>query len=269
MAEKITQIQIGADVRDIGLGKEATVELGSKVAAQIAETTWGLALDGTRLKVKTGEGLKLTYDTGVELDTEWVFGTMKRHPDKFVDAAEMLNVLAPKMGTFAGNGIEYLSSAFRVNLGSGLYFGGDGKITPNIGTGLKYSGSGEIIPHVNSASGIEINKDLGLTLNTETVGEMLTLEGDGTVISNGSGLCVNYGTGLTIQGDSLIPQVCRGLEIYDVAGESKIGIGVRLGTAMRHGGSPMAIGVDIDLLLTAIQSDERYINTLKAMLGLT
>lgn len=236
MAEKITQIQIGADVRDIGLGAEAAWGLGSSVMVQIAETAWGLALDGTRLKVKTGEGLKVVLDTGVVLDTAWLFGTMKTNPGTFLPL---------------GSGLGFHAGEVHVNLGSGLTFE-DNKVKA----------------HISSNGGLRFDYQ-GLELDTSKVCTKLTAHGDGTVISNGSGLCVNYGTGLKMQGDYLIPQVCRGLEIYETAGDPEKGIGVRLGTAMRHGGSPMAIGVDIDLLLTAIQSDERYINTLKAMLGLT
>lgn len=245
MAEKITKIQIGADVRDIGLGVAAAWELGSSVMEQIAASAWGLKIDGTRLDVKTGEGLKVTVDSGVVLNTQWLFGTMKAHPDVYTDPENLIMVLAPYMGTFAGPGFAFEDNRFTVPLGSGLAFdngkvgvnlgygfsfGADGSLNINIGTGLKPNGSGEIIPHVAPNAGIVIDKYNGLALATEVVCRMLTQDGDGSVISNGSGLVVALGTALSTNEEGL--------------------------------------GVDIPALLVEIRDSDHLLNLLRSMLGL-
>lgn len=253
MAEKITQIQIGADVRDIGLGAEAALELGSSVMEQIGQVAMGMTLNGTRLSVKTGEGLKVIVDSGVVLDTAWLFGTMKENPWLFVDRERFTTLLAPDMGTFAGQGLTYE----------------DNKFTVPLGTGLKLNGNGQVIPDVAPNTGIVIDKYNGLALDTEIACRMLTQAGDGSVIRNGEGLCVHYGTGLTMQGNYLVPQVGMGLEILDDDGYPKKGISVRLGTAMAFGGTATAVGVDISELLNIIKNEAGYLSTLKNMLGLT
>lgn len=214
MAEKITKIQIGADVRDIGLGAEAALELGSSVMSQIAETAWGLALDGSRLVVKTGEGLKVTADTGVELDTAWLFGMMKANPWLFVDRKLYIDLLAPEMGNFAGQGLTYENNKFKVPLGSGLEFSDnamrvnlgygleclyDGSINVNLGSGLMFDNyDGKIRLNVSPGRGIAMNPiDFTFALDTLVAGAMLTKEGNGTVVCLGSGLEVAMGTCLT------------------------------------------------------------------------
>ena len=215
MAERITKIQIGADVRDIGLGAEAAWDLGSSVMEQIAASAWGLALDGTRLDVKTGEGLKVMVDSGVVLDTAWLFGTMKARPSAFVNPELFTGFLAPKMGTFAGPGLTYEESMFKVPLGSGLEFSDNairvnlgyglegaynGSLNVNLGSGLMFDtdGSGKIKLNVSPGQGIKINfADFTFTLYTLVAGAMLTKEGNGTVVCPGSGLEVAMGTCLT------------------------------------------------------------------------
>ncbi len=215
MAERITKIQIGADVRDIGLGVEAAWELGSSVMEQIAGMAYGLALNGTRLDVKTGYGLRVTVASGVMLDTQWLFGTMKAHPGEYTDPENLIKVLAPKMGTFAGPGLSYGGQTFEVSLGSGLEFD-DGKICVNLGYGVEYSadgslninlgsglmfdtdGSGRIKLDVFPGRGIAMNPiDFTFALDTLVAGAMLTKEGNGTVVCLGSGLEVAMGTCLT------------------------------------------------------------------------
>lgn len=245
MAERITKIQIGADVRDIGLGAEAAWELGSSVMEQIAGMAYGLALNGTRLDVKTGYGLRVTVDSGVMLDTQWLFGTMKAHPGEYTDPENLIKVLAPKMGTFAGPGLSYGGQTFEVSLGSGLelnddkvcvylgkcfWFDGDGYINLRIGSGLRVNDLDQIVPAVAPNAGIVIDKYNGLALDTEVVCRMLTQDGDGSVISNGSGLVVALGTALSTNEEGL--------------------------------------GVDITALLGEIRESAHLLNLLRSMLGL-
>ena len=204
----------------------------NKLTASTLIAKGGLAINGQKISLKVGTGLKISDD-----------GEVFVHQGKgiFVDNERKINVnlddvyvttnsdgkITIQLGQLQGLGLKTFANRLAVKYGSGLTLDGTNSLTIKFGTGLTMGNDGTLYSNVQagknytsgkaiSIEGNEINvKYDGVTLSTKDTADNSLHVMLGSGLTQGkSGIDVAFGTGLAMGSDNKLYATVQGGKNY-------------------------------------------------------
>ena len=204
----------------------------NKLTASTLIAEGGLAINGQKISLKVGTGLKISDD-----------GEVFVHQGKgiFVDNERKINVnlddvyvttnsdgkITIQLGQLQGLGLKTFANRLAVKYGSGLTLDGTNSLTIKFGTGLTMGNDGTLYSNVQagknytsgkaiSIEGNEINvKYDGVTLSTKDTADNSLHVMLGSGLTQGkSGIDVAFGTGLAMGSDNKLYATVQGGNTY-------------------------------------------------------
>lgn len=264
MAEKITKIQIGEEVREIGLGAEAAVEIGSLVVGQIGAADTEIKQAGQGLSLNLGPGLKrlsnapgLGLDTRVGVDCAALAGPGLKEDDGLLtvplSGASVLTRLSDglglRLGTALGTALSSGAPVLQVLFNEGFASDNQNRLSLKLDSEFftldtdNYQGwllqIDTLRNHVVSAS---------QTLGTGTANGVLEVKRhDSTLGTGANGLKVNLSSGLTLH-DGVGVSLKLDTSAKTPMGLNKNGLKLSYGTGLEIIESHLCVrvGTDID-----------------------